>query len=124
MRMHFVCRLLEVGHTIAVTYELYRTTIILYGAPNVETISHPALGAVIILGAYIATLTQVRYPPSGSTKNALINTTRSDFFLLSPVHNPTYAASPSRTHNGARLGRALRARYLRGRRGDHCYFVR
>ncbi|KJA17966.1 hypothetical protein HYPSUDRAFT_79446 [Hypholoma sublateritium FD-334 SS-4] len=51
--------LLELGHTIAVAYELYRTTILLYDAPNVEMMPHPALGAVIILGAYIATLTQI-----------------------------------------------------------------
>ena len=62
IHVHFCRRLLEFGHTITITYELYRTTIILWDTPNVQLLPHPSLGAVIILGAYIATLTQVYYP--------------------------------------------------------------
>lgn len=58
-------RLLELGHTITVSYEVYRTTILLYGTTRAD-LPHPALGVVIVFGTYIATLTQVRGPLSNS----------------------------------------------------------
>ena len=42
------------------TYEVYRVTIIYYGNPGGAT-RHPALGVVVILGTYIATIIQVSF---------------------------------------------------------------
>lgn len=56
-------RLLELGNTIAVVYEVYRVTIIYYGNPGGAT-RHPALGIIVILGTYIATIIQVRFAPA------------------------------------------------------------
>ena len=63
-------RSLELGHTIVIVYELYRTTIVLFGIPS-DTMPQPALGGLIILGTLIASLTQVCTP------------------CLSPLPNPT-----------------------------------
>ncbi|KAF9478867.1 hypothetical protein BDN70DRAFT_933052 [Pholiota conissans] len=47
--------LLELGLTVTVLYEVYRITIVLFGAPNIDAMSHPALGAIVIIGAFIST---------------------------------------------------------------------
>ncbi|KJA14220.1 hypothetical protein HYPSUDRAFT_49351 [Hypholoma sublateritium FD-334 SS-4] len=49
---------LELGHTIIIMYELYRTTIVLFGIPS-DTLPQPALGGLIIIGTFIASLTQM-----------------------------------------------------------------
>ncbi|KAF8173063.1 hypothetical protein BJ912DRAFT_992869 [Pholiota molesta] len=43
------------GLTISVLYELYRITIVMYGEPGIQTMKHPALGVIVILGAFIST---------------------------------------------------------------------
>ncbi|KAF9473799.1 hypothetical protein BDN70DRAFT_843117 [Pholiota conissans] len=49
--------LLETGHTIAMLYEVYITTIILWGQTTF-VVKFPAVGVVIILGGMITTLVQ------------------------------------------------------------------
>ncbi|KAF8965622.1 hypothetical protein BDZ97DRAFT_2074646 [Flammula alnicola] len=49
--------LLELGHTIAVSYEVYRITILLYGKAQDAT-KFPGFGGVTILGGLITTLVQ------------------------------------------------------------------
>ena len=52
-------RLLEVGHTAGVSYEVYDKTITFYGNPN-GLLTYPALGAVIAISGVITLLVQVR----------------------------------------------------------------
>lgn len=54
----FVLRCLELGHTIAILYEVYRTTIVLWGRSD-EVVRFPAIGVVFVLGGFITTLVQV-----------------------------------------------------------------
>ncbi|EDR06567.1 uncharacterized protein LACBIDRAFT_300118 [Laccaria bicolor S238N-H82] len=49
--------LLEVGHTIAICYEIYHATIVLYGRPDKLT-QFPALGATLTIGGLITLLVQ------------------------------------------------------------------
>ncbi|KAF9478865.1 hypothetical protein BDN70DRAFT_879458 [Pholiota conissans] len=49
---------LELGHTIAVVYEVYMTTIVNWGQAN-SGAKFPAVGAIIILGGFITTLVQL-----------------------------------------------------------------
>ncbi|KAF8968629.1 hypothetical protein BDZ97DRAFT_1654954 [Flammula alnicola] len=49
--------LLELGHTIALTYQVYNLTIMLYGKPQ-GALRFPAFGVVTILGGLITTLVQ------------------------------------------------------------------
>ncbi|KJA20415.1 hypothetical protein HYPSUDRAFT_68590 [Hypholoma sublateritium FD-334 SS-4] len=123
VRNNFLFRLLELGHTIAVAYELYRTTILLYDAPNVEMMPHPALGAVIILGAYIATLTQIFFcyrlytvlpPPLRpiGPATALASTARSVLVTYAgavAISAPSYAAFVARMHRWVTVLLALGA---------------
>lgn len=51
-------RLLEIGHTLGVSYEMYRDTIVLYGQPQLLT-TFRALGSVIAIGGVITLLVQV-----------------------------------------------------------------
>ena len=94
IHVHFCRRLLEFGHTITITYELYRTTIILWDTPNVQLLPHPSLGAVIILGAYIATHTQVRHPRCASDEIICTDTTRPGILLLFCYRLYTVLPSP------------------------------
>ncbi|KIM37533.1 hypothetical protein M413DRAFT_30747 [Hebeloma cylindrosporum] len=48
---------LELGHTISLAYEVYRTTISLYGRPEAAT-KVPSFGALTILGGLITMLVQ------------------------------------------------------------------
>lgn len=52
-------RILEVGHTAGVSYEVYHSSITLYGKPN-ELVTFKALGAVIAISGAITLLVQVR----------------------------------------------------------------
>lgn len=58
-------RFLELGHTIAVSRELYRAMLLIAGA----TASHayPSFGVVTILSGFITTTVQVRQPILSST---------------------------------------------------------
>ncbi|TFK32456.1 hypothetical protein BDQ12DRAFT_692463 [Crucibulum laeve] len=49
--------LLELGHTVCVTFEVYRATIVYYGQPE-KIVSFPAFGAVTIIGGIITMLVQ------------------------------------------------------------------
>ncbi|KAF8955007.1 hypothetical protein BDZ97DRAFT_1862068 [Flammula alnicola] len=48
---------LELGHTIAVAYEVYRSTILLYGRPQ-DAVKFPGFAGVIVLGGLITTFVQ------------------------------------------------------------------
>lgn len=54
----FVFRCLELGHTIAILCEVYRTTIIFWGRPD-QVVKFPAIGVAVLLGGVITTLVQV-----------------------------------------------------------------
>ncbi|KIM37524.1 hypothetical protein M413DRAFT_448339 [Hebeloma cylindrosporum] len=49
--------ILELGHTVGISYEVYHASITLYGKPN-ELVTFPALGAVISLSGAITLLVQ------------------------------------------------------------------
>ncbi|KAF8967560.1 hypothetical protein BDZ97DRAFT_529018 [Flammula alnicola] len=50
--------LLELGHTIAISYDIYRTTILLYGRPE-ELLKFPGFGGAMIMGTFITMLVQL-----------------------------------------------------------------
>jgi len=50
-------RILEVGHTAGVSYELYDKTITFYGNPN-GLLTYPTLGAVIAISGVITSLSR------------------------------------------------------------------
>src|SRR4051794_3820016 len=53
---------MELGHTIGVSYEVYRATITLHGQPH-RLITFPALSSVIAIGGAITLCVQVnRFP--------------------------------------------------------------
>lgn len=52
-------RCLELGHTISVASEVYRTTILRYGQPEAAN-RFPGFGALMILGGLVTMLVQVR----------------------------------------------------------------
>lgn len=54
-----VDRLLELGHTIGVSYEIYRATITHYGHPE-KLVQFHGLSGTVILGGLITMLVQVR----------------------------------------------------------------
>ncbi|KAF9477919.1 hypothetical protein BDN70DRAFT_880613 [Pholiota conissans] len=50
--------ILELAHTIAIGYEVYRTTITLYGVIDQSTVKYAGFGVVTILGGIITTTVQ------------------------------------------------------------------
>lgn len=117
-------RLLELGHTIAVTYEVYRVTIIFYGVPAAAA-RHPALGAVVLLGTYIATIIQVS---SSLTCFALISPPHpsfphSGFQLLPPLRDHPKAVQHRGIIRWFHCFRKGHCRHLRRRAGNQGNFV-
>jgi len=55
----FLFRICEIVHTVGVNYEVYQTTIILYGRPDL-LMKFTVIGAVSVFGGFITLLVQVR----------------------------------------------------------------
>ncbi|KAF8188744.1 hypothetical protein BJ912DRAFT_1143346 [Pholiota molesta] len=57
LELNVSSRLLEIGHTLGVSYEMYRDTIVLYGEPQLLT-RFQALGSTTAIGGVITLLVQ------------------------------------------------------------------